>query len=190
MNLQNHFLIAMPSLDDSTFERAVVYICEHNSKGAMGLIINHPIPDLSIQTLLNKLHITLPKHVSARRKITLSSSVLTGGPLADERGFILHSPQSGFSSSLSISPDVMITTSKDILDSIGTEHQPENVLVTLGYSSWRASQLENEIIENSWQVVDASPEILFHLPAEQRWQAAANKLGVDIHLIVKQVGHA
>lgn len=190
MNLQNHFLIAMPSLDDSTFERSVIYLCEHNSKGAMGLIINHPIQDLTIHTLLDKLHITLPESMPYEREYALTAPVLSGGPLADERGFILHSPKHGFSSSLSISPETMITTSKDILDSIGTDEQPQHILIALGYSSWGAGQLESELIENSWQVVEADTDILFHLPLEQRWQAAANKLGVNINLIANQVGRA
>lgn len=190
MNLQNHFLIAMPSLDNSTFERSVIYLCEHNNKGAMGLIINHPIPELSVHTLLDKLQITLPKTMPDTQQKTLLAPVLSGGPLADERGFILHSPKSGFSSSLSISPETMITTSKDILDSIGTKEQPQHVLIALGYASWSAGQLENELVENAWQVVEADTDILFHLPLEQRWQAAADKLGVNINLIVNQVGHA
>lgn len=200
MNLQNHFLIAMPSLDDLQFERALVYICEHNSNGAMGLIVNRPINEISVQTLLAKLGVEnslIQNSISQNSisqnpltKVTLTSSVFSGGPLAQDHGFILHTSVVGFAASLSVSAETMVTTSKDILDVLGTDQQPKEVLVILGYSSWSGGQLEQELIENSWLVVEADHEILFHIPVEQRWQAASKKLGVNIFSIANHVGHA
>lgn len=190
MNLQHHFLIAMPSLDDPMFERSVVYICEHSKDGAMGLVINHPIADLSVSTLLSKLDITHTASQNPSAQLTLESPVFAGGPLADDRGFILHSPRKGFASSIQVSSETMITTSKDILSTLGTEEQPKNVLVSLGYSSWSGGQLEKELVDNVWQVVEADDDILFHVPVGQRWQAASQKLGFDIYAIANHVGHA
>lgn len=190
MNLQHHFLIATPSLDDPMFERSVVYICEHTKDGAMGLVINHPIPDLSVSTLLSKLEIKKTAPLNPLTQVTLDSPVFAGGPLADDRGFILNSPRKGFSSSLQVSADTMVTTSKDILGTLGTDEQPKDVLVSLGYSSWSGNQLEKELIDNIWLVVEADNDILFHMPIEQRWQAASQKLGFDIYSLANHVGHA
>lgn len=190
MNFQNHFLIAMPSLEDTFFSRSVIYICEHTKDGAMGLMVNQPIPDLSIKRLLSKLGIQPDVSQNVTGKITLSSPVFAGGPLADDRGFVLHSPRKGFASSLQVSPETMVTTSKDVLDTLGTPEQPGDVLVSLGYSSWSTGQLEKELMENAWLVVEADNKILFHTPVEQRWQTAAKKLGFDIYSMANHVGHA
>ena len=187
MNLQHHFLIAMPSLQHPQFKRAVIYICEHNAEGAMGLVINKPIDLFTVETVLKKLHIT-PSPRDA--EIYLNDPVLAGGPLADDRGFILHSPQAGFCSSIRISPDTMITTSKDVLKTLGTPQQPDNVLVALGYAGWQKGQLEQELMDNVWLTSEADPAILFHTPMADRWHEAANKLGINIFNIALQAGHA
>ncbi len=187
MNLQHHFLIAMPTLQDPYFQRAVVYICEHNEDGAMGLIINKPAERLTVENLLKKLSIN---PVPRAEGVNLDSPIFLGGPLADDRGFILHTPQDNFSSSLQISDDTMITTSKDVLKTMGTTRQPKNVLISLGYAGWEVGQLENEILENAWLTVKADPEILFNTPISERWHAAAKKLGIDIHNIALEAGHA
>ncbi|MBC8947689.1 MULTISPECIES: YqgE/AlgH family protein [Xenorhabdus] len=187
MNLQHHFLIAMPSLSDPYFNRSVVYICEHDQNGAMGLIINKPIDRVSIQSILQKLDIT-PKDRDST--INLNRPVMAGGPLSEEHGFILHTPQSGFSSSIQISEHTMITTSKDMLEALGTSRQPKNVLMTLGYSSWEAGQLEREVMENSWLTVSAEPSIIFDTPIATRWHEAASLLGVNIYNLSSQAGHA
>ncbi|AKJ41189.1 YqgE/AlgH family protein [Pragia fontium] len=187
MNLQHHFLIAMPTLEDPNFSHSVVYICEHNKNGAMGLVINKPLGHLIVQEILAKLDIDPIPRTS---NLHLNSPVLDGGPLADDRGFILHTPMQKFSSSIQISDDVMITSSKDVLETLGTASQPPEALVALGYSGWEAGQLERELLQNSWLTVEADSNILFHTPIEQRWQAAAGKLGVNIHTIARHVGHA
>lgn len=185
MNLKDHFVIAMPTLSDPTFNHAVVYICEHNRDGAMGIIINKPIADLSIQTVLSRLDIT-PYKTCAE----LEQPVFTGGPLSEEQGFILHTPQSGFSSSIAISDDVMITTSLDILKSIGSPEQPKDLMISLGYASWGTMQLEYEIMQNDWLVAKADPAIIFEQPIIDRWHIAAQSIGVNIDTISTQTGNA
>ncbi|ALG77556.1 TPA: YqgE/AlgH family protein [Yersinia enterocolitica] len=187
MNLQHHFLIAMPSLQDPHFMRSVIYICEHNKEGAMGLVINKPMEQFTVETVLKKLKISpTPRDPSIR----LDKAVLAGGPLAEDRGFILHSPQEGFGSSIPISPDTMITTSKDVLETLGTPEQPKNLLVALGYAGWQQGQLEQELLDNAWLTIEADTDILFNTPIAERWQAAANKLGINIFNIAPQAGHA
>jgi putative transcriptional regulator len=187
MNLQHHFLIAMPSLQDPLFKRSVIYICEHNEDGAMGLIINKPMEQFTVEGVLNKLKIA---PIDRDPKVRLDKPVFAGGPLADDRGFILHTPCEGFGSSIAISPETMITTSKDVLETLGTAQQPQYVLVALGYSGWDKGQLEEELLENAWLTIPADSDILFHTPIASRWREAARKLGIDIHNIANEAGHA
>lgn len=185
MNLKDHFIIAMPALEDPLFSRSVVYICEHNQDGAMGIIINKPIPDLTIQTVLSRLDITPFKSCAE-----LDQFVFSGGPLAEEQGFILHTPQSGFASSIPISDDIMITTSLDVLKSIGSPLQPKDLLLSLGYASWGDMQLEQEIAHNDWLVAKAKTEIIFEQPIAQRWYLAAELIGVNIKTMSSEMGKA
>lgn len=187
MNLQHHFLIAMPLLLEPQFKRSVIYICEHNEDGAMGLVVNKPMEQITVEGVLNKLKITpTPRDPT----IDLDKPVFAGGPLADDRGFILHTPQKGFGSSVIISPDIMITTSKDVLTTLGTAQQPPDMLLALGYAGWQQGQLEQEVLNNAWLTIEADPDILFHTPIANRWHQAANKLGIDISNISLQAGHA
>ncbi|OCG08993.1 hypothetical protein A9G13_02750 [Gilliamella sp. wkB178] len=185
MNLKNHFIISMPTMNDAIFSRSVVFICEHNRDGAMGIIINKPIFELNVAAVLDRLEITANKSCAE-----LEHPVFSGGPLAEEQGFILHTPQSGFSSSINISDDVMITTSLDALKSIGTPEQPKDMFLALGYSSWQSLQLEAEVARNDWLVADADPKIIFEVAIEDRWQKAAESLGININTISHQMGNA
>lgn len=187
MNLQHHFLIAMPSLQDPLFKRSVVYICEHNEDGAMGLIVNKPMENLTVEGILKKLKISASDRDPA---IKLDKPVYAGGPLAEDRGFILHSAQKVYSSSIRISDTTVITTSRDVLEAIGTASQPDNVLVALGYCAWEKDQLENELLENAWLTTPANTNILFHTPIAERWREAARSMGVDIHNMTSDAGHA
>ena len=181
--LENQLLIAMPTLEDSMFNKTVTYICEHNDEGAMGLIINSPV-DITLNELLAE--IDADKESCAQ----LDQQVLTGGPVAQNRGFVLHSPQNDWTSSLSLSNELMITTSKDILEALGTDKAPSQYLVTLGYAGWGPGQLEKELQENSWLTTPADNHILFETPIEQRWKKATEKLGIDIAHLSSDVGHA
>ncbi|KFK93411.1 MULTISPECIES: YqgE/AlgH family protein [unclassified Serratia (in: enterobacteria)] len=187
MNLQHHFLIAMPGMQDPRFKRSVIYVCEHNENGAMGLVINKPVEQFTVESVLSKLQIEPSPRDPA---ISLDKPVFAGGPLADDRGFILHSPREGFASSIQISPHTMITTSKDVLETLGTPDQPTEVLVALGYAGWEQGQLEQEVLENAWLTIEADNDILFHTPIASRWREAANRLGIDIRSIANQAGHA
>lgn len=187
MNLQHHFLIAMPSLQDPFFKRSVVYVCEHNEEGAMGLIINKPMENLTVEGILKKLKIAEDNRDPA---INLDKPVFSGGPLAEDRGFILHSAQRTFTSSIRVSDNTVITTSRDVLEAIGTASQPDHVLVALGYCAWEKDQLENELMENAWLTTPANSNILFQTPIAERWREAARSMGVDIHNMASDAGHA
>ena len=183
-SLQNHFLVAMPSLEDSYFSRSLTYICEHNDEGAMGLVINQP----STMTLKQLLEQTDKDLVVSEEKS--DQIILAGGPINQERGFVLHSAQEGWASSLSLSPNIMITTSKDILTAIGSNKGPRSSLIALGYAGWTAGQLEHEMQENAWLTIEADEDILFNTPIHKKWQAAVNKLGVDVWQLAPGAGHA
>lgn len=182
-SLENQLLIAMPSLEDPTFNKTVTYICEHNDDGAMGLIINMPV-NISVNELLSE--IDADKETSPQ----LDQQVLKGGPVSQSRGFVLHSPQGCWTSSLALSDEVMITTSKDILEALGTEKEPSQYMVTLGYAGWGPGQLEQELQANSWLTIPSDNQILFETPIEQRWKKATEKLGIDIAHLSSDIGHA
>jgi putative transcriptional regulator len=208
-SLENQFLIAMPSLANDYFNKTVTYICEHNDEGAMGLIINMPV-NITLLDLLKQIEendleesnqnandktISDEKvPASSTENIFLNHSleqlVLSGGPISQDRGFVLHQTQPGWKSSLALSKEVMITTSKDILMALGTEKAPEQFMVTLGYAGWGPGQLESELQANSWLTIDADIDILFNTPIEQRWQKATEKLGIDIVHLSSDIGHA
>lgn len=183
-SLQNHFLIAMPDLHDSFFERSVTYICEHNEDGAMGLIVNQPV-EMSLSKLLEQIEIKVPGDSALQR-----APVYAGGPVGTDRGFVLHNPQEGWRSSLQLSDDIMVTTSKDILQSFGSTSAPDKFLLTLGYAGWDAGQLEEELANNSWLTIPADASILFETPSNERWQKATEKLGIDLWQLAPGAGHA
>ncbi len=183
-NLQNHFLIAMPDMEDPFFHRSVTYICEHNEEGAMGLVINQPI-ELNVAKVLEQLEIVVPE-----QSVMFDKPVFAGGPLARDRGFVLHGSSNDWNSSAHISDDIMITTSKDILEAMGRNQAPENFILTLGYAGWEAGQLERELADNSWLTIPADPDILFHTPSSERWQRATEKLGFHAWQLGPGAGHA
>lgn len=182
-DLTNHFLIAMPTLEDPNFQHAVAYLCEHNSEGGLGIIINHPT-EVSLGELLEHLEIEPASPAIA------NETVYMGGPVQRERGFVLHSPEGDWDSSLRISDSVSVTTSRDILAAIARGEGPERYLVALGYAGWEAGQLEQELAQNAWLNGPADPEIIFNRSTPERWQAAASLLGVDMTLLSSDAGHA
>jgi len=191
-SLQDHFLIAMPSLKDGIFERSVIYICEHNNEGAMGIIINLPV-NISIDELLSQtVEADLDDETAlpAEPKTTIDKPVFKGGPVSEDRGFVLHTAYPGFSSSLQINDELMITSSLDVLATLGTKKQPDNYIVALGYSGWTKGQLEQEIADNSWLTINADEDILFKVPVHQRWEQAVQKIGIDVSQLSNEVGHS
>jgi putative transcriptional regulator len=183
VNLTNHFLIAMPAMVDPNFSRSLTYICEHNDKGALGLVVNRP-SDMTLSTLFKRLDLPLAGRRFGR------TAVLNGGPVQTDRGFVLHQPVGAWKSTLPVEERLGLTTSMDILEAVGKGTGPAKLLVTLGYSGWAAGQLEHEILQNAWLTVEAKDEILFEMPSEQRLPAAMALLGVDYARLSETAGHA
>ena len=187
LNLVNHFLIAMPSMVDPVFGGTVIYLCEHNAHGALGLIINKPT-DMSMQTLFERVDLSL--EINPQHPGLPEHPVMFGGPVQLERGFVLHSPLGPFSSMMQVTDQIALTTSKDILEEVAAGAGPQHMLVTLGCAGWSAGQLEDEIIRNGWLTVSADPSIIFDLPVEQRFLAAIRLLGIDPAMLAAEAGHA
>ncbi len=181
--LTNQFLIAMPRMADQNFSQTVTYICEHNDQGAMGIVVNRPM-DLHLNDILEQLDI------ADGASILGEELIYVGGPVQPERGFVLHTGEKSWDSTLHITPQISVTTSRDILESIASGQGPDNRLIALGYAGWASGQLEEEMSANAWLSGPADTQILFHLPPEQRWKAAALLLGVDLDLLSSDVGHA
>lgn len=182
-NLTNHFLIAMPGLDDLNFHHTVTYVCEHSAQGAMGIVLNRPT-DLHLEDILEELDID-PADGEAG-----GETIFLGGPVQTDRGFVLHSTERSWDSTLEITDGIAVTTSRDILEAIAAGNGPQEFLIALGYAGWGEGQLENELCANTWLSGPADKTIIFDLPPEQRWEAAASLLGVDLNLIAGSPGHA
>ncbi len=192
INLTNHFLIAMPGMEDDTFGKSVVYVCEHSQRGALGLIINKP-GEISLADLFRKVDLPLQ-----RQDLGLQP-VLNGGPLQTERGFVLHESvrvegvppdESLYASTLTIPGGLEMTTSRDVLEALSSGGGPRRVLVTLGYSAWGEGQLESELAGNSWLTVDADSDLIFDSPVEQRYDRALKLLGLEAWMLAPHAGHA
>lgn len=182
-SLQGHFLFSMPHLDDPSFAQSLIYICEHNESGAMGIVINHPT-EMHLDELLQLLEL---KHHDDHSSIV----VYSGGPVQNDRGFILHGPTlTKWDSSYVISDQTTLTTSTDILQAISESHGPEDFLVALGYAGWSAGQLEQELSDNVWLSCPANLDIMFRTPAKERLKAAAATMGINLNLLTSQSGHA
>lgn len=185
--LVNHFLIAMPAMDDPNFARTLTYICEHNAEGAVGIIINRPM-DIRLGELFSRVAIPLNAGLPSLRFANLP--VHEGGPVQTDRGFVLHRTGQRWQSTLRVTDDIALTSSRDILHAMGDTGEPGDVLVTLGYAGWTAGQLEWELAQNTWLTVEATPHILFDVPSESRLTAALGLLGVDFANLSDVAGHA
>ena len=192
INLTNHFLIAMPGLEDAAFARSVVYVCEHGANGALGLVINKP-SDINLKGLFDKVELPLG------RPDLIGTPVFHGGPMQVDRGFVLHEAffadkekpsESVYASTMSIPGGLEMTTSKDVLEALSTGAGPRRVLVSLGYSAWAEGQLESELGENSWLTVGADIAVIFDTPVDQRYDRALGLLGLQLWMLSPQAGHA
>ncbi|HJV75537.1 MAG TPA: YqgE/AlgH family protein [Noviherbaspirillum sp.] len=186
LNLADHFLIAMPSMLDPMFGGTVVYLCEHNAEGALGVIINKAT-DMTLDVLFERIDLKL--------EIALGNTfekkpVMLGGPVQVERGFVLHTPHGHFSSMMPVTDEIALTTSKDVLEAVAAGDGPKRLLVSLGCSGWSAGQLEEEIVRNGWLTVRADPSIIFDTPVEERFSAAMKLLGIDPMMLTGDAGHA
>ena len=182
-DLSNHFLLAMPNMADPNFSGAVVLIAEHNDRGALGLVVNKPTT-MTLSALLQRIDLAQGDDEQTR------TPVFYGGPVQTDRGFVLHQPQGEWNSTVSISPEIALTTSRDVLEAVADGSGPPRLLVTLGYAGWGPGQLEAEISQNAWLTVQADPALLFDTPAEERFIHAYQMLGIDPALLAPAAGHA
>ena len=181
--LTDHFIIAMPGLMDENFNQAVTYICEHDENGTFGIIINRE-SEITLDEVMQQMKI--PYHPNKSK----DEAVFTGGPVQINRGFILHRPTGNWDSSLIVNDSVALTTSRDILEAIADNNGPDDTIIALGYAGWGPGQLEQEMAANTWLSCPAEEQIIFNTPVEDRWQAAADLIGVDIQLMSNDAGHA
>lgn len=187
-NFTGHFLIAMPNLTDPYFAKSVTLICTHNQDGAMGIVINRPT-DMTYSMLFEKINLNLQDKALADRP------VLYGGPVQNERGFVLHQPVGDWDSSITVLGDIALTTSKDILDAVADGNGPEKLLLSLGYAGWTAGQLEQEISQNAWLSVkpgdaETLKNVLFDTNHDEQLNAAMALLGFDPSMLSDVAGHA
>jgi putative transcriptional regulator len=188
-HLANQFLIAMPGMVDPNFSHSVIYLFEHNERGAMGLVVNKPT-EVDLATLFDKIELKL------EIAPLLEQPVYFGGPVQVERGFVLHesNPHLSYSSSLIIPGGLTMTTSKDVLEAVAIGNGPRKFLMTLGYAGWGAGQLEEEITLNGWMNVplsrDQMMEIIFNTPSSQRYEKTMSHLGFDLSHLSGEAGHA
>jgi putative transcriptional regulator len=178
--LSNHFLIAMPSLEDAFFTKSVIYLHQHSDLGAMGVVINKPL-QVNLESLLQHLDIEV------KDKNVADLPVLAGGPSTQEQGFVIHDR---LTSDNEKADGIAVSATKEMLCDIANSNGPDHFIVMLGYAGWEAGQLEDEIRHNDWLVAPFDASILFSTPLEKRWQLAAKKLGIDIHQLSGHSGHA
>jgi putative transcriptional regulator len=181
--LTNQLLIAMPSMDDPNFAQTVALVCDHSSQGALGLILNKPLP-MRMGEIFEQLEIELPAGPLSGRE------VLRGGPMQTDRGFVVHPACGEWDSTLKVSDSIHVTTSRDILAAMARGQGPREAVVALGYAGWDGGQLEHEIRANAWLSAPVDSAIIFDLPFESRWHAAARLLGVELDRMSPISGNA
>lgn len=182
-SLTNHLLVAMPGLDDPHFAQTVTLVCEHGERGALGIVLNKPL-SMKLSEVLAQMKLA-PQSDTVGGQI-----VLRGGPVHQDRGFVLHRPGGTWDSTHKISDSIQVTTSRDVLAAMARGEGPEDAFIALGYAQWEAGQLEQELKDNSWLTLPVNDAVLFDLPYEDRWAAAWRSLGVDVTTVSPQAGHA
>ena len=180
-SLRNHLLIAMPSLDNSWFGGSVTYLCEHDSEGAMGLVLNKPT-SFTFEDVCEQLDIDRLDHISPL--------MMSGGPVSPDQGFILHQEAGNWGATMSIADGFHITSSKDILAAIAQGNGPHNYRLGLGYAGWSPGQLDEELRKNAWLTLEATPDILFGLDYRDLYDVALSKLGISAEFLSGEAGHA
>lgn len=182
-SLANRLLVALPSLHDPNFARSVILVCQHDGDGAMGVVVNR-VSEYTLGDVLRQMGIASDDEALVAR------AVLAGGPVHPERGFVIHDGDGEWDSSLDIGDGLRLTTSRDVLEAMARGEGPARALIALGCAGWGSGQLEQELVEDSWLLVPAASAILFQQPLEQRWQAAAGSIGVDLVNLASHSGHA
>jgi len=181
--LTDHFLIAMPAMQDPNFARSVTYICQHDDDGAMGIVVNRTAA-LTLGDVLRQMNL------GCDDPAVTGAPVFAGGPVQPERGFVLHDPGGQWDSTLDVTPRLSITTSRDVLAAIAAGTGPRRSLLALGCAGWAAGQLEHELRDNAWLTAPADQALLYDVPPDQRWEAAARLVGVDPSRLSDYAGHA
>jgi putative transcriptional regulator len=181
--LDHQVLIAMPGMVDQNFVGSVTLLCQHNDAGAIGITINR-LSTYNLGEILTQLKIECADEAIRQRP------VLEGGPVAPDRGFVLHSPLEGYESSMAVGADIMVTTSRDVLTDIAVGKGPGKYLVALGYAGWGGGQLEGEMLANAWLSVAADTDIVFDMPLSNRFDGALGRLGIRIDRLSSEAGHA
>jgi putative transcriptional regulator len=182
-SLTNHLLIAMPSLSDRNFAQTVALICEHTDRGALGIVLNKPLP-MRLSDVFSQMQITPASEIIA------AQPVLRGGPVHTDRGFVLHRPGGHWDHTHKVSETIQVTTSRDVLAAMARGEGPADAFIALGYAGWESGQLEREIRENAWMSVPVDARVVFELPFEERWSGAWGLLGVNVGQVSLTVGHA
>ncbi len=182
MNLANYFLVAMPNMDDPFFQDSVIYLCEHDEEGALGIIINKPSP-----ITMDMIFAASDRNIPLRMQ---HESVMMGGPVQVDRGYVVHTPLGNWQSTLAVTGNVALTSSRDIIENLSEPGAVDKALVSIGYSSWGKGQLERELADNVWLTVPADEHILFDVPYEHRYAAVFEKLGIQPDRLVTGAGHA
>ena len=183
--LENQFLIAMPQMLDPYFTNTVTYLWKHNEEGALGIVINKPLK-ACVADIFAELDILCSTEDSLFRE----RPVLAGGPVERDKGFIIHDAGQQWESSIEVTPEITICTSRTILQDIAKGSGPENYLVALGCAGWEAGQLEREITENTWLTTPANAELIFSDNYNGKAKAAASLLGINLQQISPEAGHS
>jgi putative transcriptional regulator len=181
--LNNQFIIAMPNLADPTFFHTVTYLCQHSDEGALGIVINRST-EMRLGEIFKQMKIPVTSETASQ------AIVFAGGPMQQERGFVLHPTGGGWDMTLPISDSISLTTSRDVIEAIALDKGPECYLVALGYAGWSEGQLEQEILANAWLNSPFGKQILFDTPIDRRWSAAADQIGININQLTIPAGHA
>jgi putative transcriptional regulator len=180
--LHNQFIIAMPGLTDPNFFHTVTYLCQHSEEGALGIIINR-LADMTLGEIFQQMNISVTSPSAAKKP------VFAGGPVQQERGFVLHPTGGDWDVSMVVSESISLTTSRDVIEAIAVGEGPKQYLVALGYAGWGEGQLEQEMLANAWLNTPCGKHILFDTPIDLRWQVAAGQIGIDINQLTAAAGH-
>jgi putative transcriptional regulator len=181
--LEGKLLIAMPGIGDPRFDRSVIFLCSHTAEGAMGLIVNKPMQDMSLSSLLEQLDITPEQE-------TTTLPVFRGGPVETSRGFVLHSDEFAQDTTVAVAEGIALTATIDMLKALAKGEGPDQAIVALGYAGWAPGQLDRELTRNGWLTADASRSLVFETHHEAMWPAAIATMGFDVGRLSGETGHA
>lgn len=178
----NQFIIAMPGLFDPNFHHTVTFLCQHTKEGALGIVINRAT-EMKLNEIFKQMDIRVTSPLAAE------APIYAGGPVQQDRGFVVHTKCGEWDMTLPVSDDISLTTSRDVIEAIAAGEGPEKYLVALGYAGWGEGQLEKEILNNSWLNTPYAKQILFDTPVNLRWNAAASQIGININQLTTPAGH-